>query len=98
MIKSASCSAMTTVATPPNGPLWGGASVFVPAVAESLRRPVVVNSQLHSHARGISMKRTVLNSAIVAALAGSAAGPQMAWSQESNLEEIIVTAEFREAN
>ena len=44
------------------------------------------------------MKRTALHSAIVAALAGSAAGPQIAWSQDSNLEEIIVTAEFREAN
>jgi iron complex outermembrane receptor protein len=44
------------------------------------------------------MKRTALHSAIVAALAGSATGAQVAWSQESNLEEIIVTAEFREAN
>src|SRR5688572_17502056 len=47
---------------------------------------------------GVPMKRTALHSAVVAALAGSAAGPQIAWSQESNLEEIIVTAEFREAN
>ena len=44
------------------------------------------------------MKRTALHSAIVAALTGSAAGPQIAWSQDSQLEEIIVTAEFREAN
>src|SRR5688572_9970857 len=45
------------------------------------------------------MKRTALHSAIVAALAGyTAAGTQVAWSQDSVLEEIIVTAEFREAN
>jgi len=45
------------------------------------------------------MKRTALHSAIVAALAGyTAAGTQVAWSQEGALEEIIVTAEFREAN
>jgi iron complex outermembrane recepter protein len=45
------------------------------------------------------MKRTALHSAIVAALAGySAAGTQVAWSQAGGLEEIIVTAEFREAN
>jgi iron complex outermembrane receptor protein len=45
------------------------------------------------------MKRTALHSAIVAALAGyTAAGTQVAWSQEGGLEEIIVTAEFREAN
>src|SRR5690349_38846 len=44
------------------------------------------------------MKRTALHSAIVAALAGSAAGPQIAWSQDSQLEEIIVTATFRETN
>ncbi len=45
------------------------------------------------------MKRTSLNAAIVAALAGySAASTQVAWSQEGGLEEIIVTAEFREAN
>ena len=45
------------------------------------------------------MKRTALHAAIVAALAGySAAGTQVAWSQEGGLEEIIVTAEFREAN
>jgi iron complex outermembrane receptor protein len=45
------------------------------------------------------MKRTALHSAIVAALAGyTAAGTHVAWSQESALEEIIVTAEFREAN
>jgi iron complex outermembrane receptor protein len=41
------------------------------------------------------MKRTALHSAIVAALAGYSA---VAWSQEGNLEEIIVTAEFRAAN
>ena len=41
------------------------------------------------------MKRTALHSAIVAALA---AGTQVAWSQDGGLEEIIVTAEFREAN
>jgi iron complex outermembrane receptor protein len=45
------------------------------------------------------MKRTALHSAIVGALAGyTAAGTQVAWSQEGGLEEIIVTAEFREAN
>jgi iron complex outermembrane receptor protein len=45
------------------------------------------------------MKRTALHSAIVAALAGySAAGTHVAWAQDSALEEIIVTAEFREAN
>ena len=45
------------------------------------------------------MKRTALHSAIVAALAGyTAAGTQVAWSQEGALEEIIVTAEFRQAN
>jgi iron complex outermembrane receptor protein len=45
------------------------------------------------------MKRTSLNAAIVAALAGySAASTQVAWSQEGGLEEIIVTAEFRAAN
>jgi iron complex outermembrane receptor protein len=44
------------------------------------------------------MKRTSLNTAIVAALAGYCGGTQVAWSQEGNLEEIIVTAEFREAN
>ncbi|RPI59666.1 MAG: TonB-dependent receptor, partial [Lysobacterales bacterium] len=44
------------------------------------------------------MKRTALHSAIVTALAGSAAGTHVAWSQEGGLEEIIVTAEFREAN
>jgi iron complex outermembrane receptor protein len=43
------------------------------------------------------MKRTALHSAIVAALAGST-GMHMAWAQEGGLEEIIVTAEFREAN
>ena len=42
------------------------------------------------------MKRTTLHTAIVAALAG--AGTQVAWSQEGGIEEIIVTAEFREAN
>ena len=42
------------------------------------------------------MKRTALHTAIVAALAG--AGTQVAWSQEGGIEEIIVTAEFREAN
>src|SRR5512134_2350390 len=45
------------------------------------------------------MKRTALHTAIVTALAGySAAGTQLALAQESGLEEIIVTAEFREAN
>src|SRR5262245_13391796 len=45
------------------------------------------------------MKRTALHSAIVAALAGyTTAGTHVAWSQEGALEEIIVTAEFREAN
>ena len=45
------------------------------------------------------MKRTSLHSAIVATLAGyTAAGTHVAWSQEGGLEEIIVTAEFREAN
>ena len=45
------------------------------------------------------MKRTALHSAIVAALAGyTAAGTHVALSQEGALEEIIVTAEFREAN
>ena len=43
------------------------------------------------------MKRTALHSAIVAALAGSTAA-HVALSQEGALEEIIVTAEFREAN
>ncbi len=42
------------------------------------------------------MKRTSLHTAIVVALAG--AGTQVVWSQEGGLEEIIVTAEFREAN
>ena len=45
------------------------------------------------------MKRTALHSAIVAALAGYyGGGTHVAWSQEGGLEEIIVTAEFREAN
>ena len=45
------------------------------------------------------MKRTALHSAIVAALAGyTAAGTHVAWSQEGGLEEIIVTATFRETN
>ena len=45
------------------------------------------------------MNRTALHSAIVAALAGySATGTHLAWSQEGNLEEIIVTATFRETN
>src|SRR5512134_2873206 len=45
------------------------------------------------------MKRTSLHTAIVAALAGSAAvGTQVAWSQEGSLEEIIVTATRREQN
>jgi iron complex outermembrane recepter protein len=45
------------------------------------------------------MKRTALHSAIVVALAGySAAGTRVAWSQEGALEEIIVTATFRETN
>jgi iron complex outermembrane receptor protein len=45
------------------------------------------------------MKRSALHTAIVGALAGySTVGSQAAWSQEGGLEEIIVTAEFREAN
>ncbi len=45
------------------------------------------------------MKRTALHTAIVGALAGySAAGTHFALAQEGGLEEIIVTAEFREAN
>jgi iron complex outermembrane receptor protein len=45
------------------------------------------------------MKRSALHSAIVAALAGyTAAATHDASSQEGGLEEIIVTAEFREAN
>jgi len=45
------------------------------------------------------MRKTALHSAIVAALAGySAAATHVALSQDGNLEEIIVTAEFREAS
>jgi iron complex outermembrane receptor protein len=44
------------------------------------------------------MKRTSLHRAIVVALASYSAGSQVARAQESGLEEIIVTAEFREAN
>jgi iron complex outermembrane receptor protein len=45
------------------------------------------------------MKRTALHTAIVAAFAGyCAAGTHLALAQDSGLEEIIVTAEFREAN
>jgi iron complex outermembrane receptor protein len=57
------------------------------------------NSTCNWKSGGTSMKRTALHSAVVAALAGySAAGTHEAWSQTSGLEEIIVTAEFREAS
>ncbi len=47
------------------------------------------------------MKIRPLHAAIIAALAGYGSGAQVAWAQDASpggLEEIIVTAEFREAN
>ncbi len=66
-------------------------------VAESGRWPTwsICNS---THPGGL-MRKTPIHTAVVAVLAGSAAAvTQFAWSQEGGLEEIIVTAEFREAN